>query len=166
VRARVPEALAPSVATLVHDYRLTKTLGPVPVVAESAHGPIAAFVANVPAGFPSPAEQYLEEDIDLHAHLVPAGHEAATFVIRVRGWSMTGAGIHDGDELIVDRAAENPAGKVVVAAHNGEMTVKRLRRRGGSWVLLAENPDYPDRVVAEEDDFELWGVVVRVLHVP
>lgn len=166
VRVRVPEAVAPGVAALVGDYAVRAALSPQPVASSTAHRRLPAFAVRVPAGFPSPAEQYLEEDIDLHAHLVPAGHEAATFLIRVQGWSMLGAGIHDGDELVVDRAVEHPVGKVVVAVHNGEMTVKRLRRRGGKLLLVAENPDYPDRVVAEEDEFEIWGVVVRVLHIP
>jgi DNA polymerase V len=124
------------------------------------------FVAKVPAGFPTLAEQYVEEKIDLNAHLIRPGHEDTTYVIRVQGWSMIGAGIHDGDELIVDRKFEDPVGKVVVAVHNGAMTIKRLRKRAGKLVLLAENPHYSDRTVAEDDEFAIWGVVVRVLHVP
>lgn len=165
VRLRVPETQADGIKAFLADSAIAQALHPRKVGAETQRR-IPMFVALVPAGFPSPAEQYLEEELDLTKHLVPAGHEASTFVIRVSGWSMIGAGIYDGDELVVDRAHENPIGKVVVAAFNGSMTIKRLRRRNGKLVLLAENSHYPDRVIAEGDEFQVWGVVVRVLHVP
>jgi DNA polymerase V len=153
------------VLAFLDDFRVQHRLAPVPLVASRTRK-VPYFVAKVPAGFPSPAEQYLEESIDLNQHLIPSGHEAATYIIRVSGWSMIGAGIHDGDELVVDRAEENALGKVVVAVHNGAMTIKRLRKRAGKLVLMAENPHYPDRVIAEGDEFSIWGVVVRVLHTP
>lgn len=165
VRLRIPEDQAGTVKAFLADETIAKALRPRKVSAETRRG-VPMFVALVPAGFPSPAEQYIEEELDLTKHLIPAGHEASTFIIRVSGWSMIGAGIYDGDEIVVDRAHENPIGKVVVAAHNGAMTIKRLRRREGKLVLLAENPHYPDRVIAEDDEFAVWGVVVRVLHVP
>lgn len=165
VRLRVPEGVAPNVLAFLDDYRVQHKLEPVPLAASRGRK-VPYFIAKVPAGFPSPAEQYLEEAIDLNQHLIPAGHEAATYIIRVSGWSMIGAGIHDGDELVVDRAEENALGKVVVAVHNGAMTIKRLRKRAGKVVLMAENPHYPDRVIAEDDEFSIWGVVVRVLHTP
>ncbi len=120
--------------------------------------------ANVPAGFPSPADDYVEDVLDFNAHLIRQGHEAATFVVRASGWSMIGAGIHDGDELVVDRAIEAKDGMVVVAAVNGELIVKRLRVQGGRIVLVSENPHYPERVVAEGEQLEIWGVATRVLH--
>jgi len=165
VRLRVPETHADGVKAFLADTAIAQALLPRRVGAETQRR-IPMFVALVPAGFPSPAEQYVEEELDLNKHLVPAGHEASTFIIRVSGWSMIGAGIYDGDEIVVDRAHENPIGKVVVASHNGAMTIKRLRRREGKLVLLAENPHYPDRAIAEDDEFAVWGVVVRVLHVP
>ena len=165
VRLRIPEGAASDVLAFLDDYRVQHKLEPVPLEAPRLRE-VPYFVAKVPAGFPSPAEQYLEESIDLNEHLIPSGHEAATFIIRVSGWSMIGAGIHDGDELVVDRADENALGKVVVAVHNGAMTIKRLRKRAGKLVLMAENPHYPDRVIAEGDEFSIWGVVVKVLHTP
>lgn len=165
VRLRIPENHAGSIKAFLADEAIAKALRPRRVATETRRQ-VPMFVALVPAGFPSPAEQYIEEELDLTKHLIPAGHEASTFIIRVSGWSMIGAGIFDGDEIVVDRAHENPIGKVVVASHNGSMTIKRLRRREGNLVLLAENPHYPDRVVAEGDEFAVWGVVVRVLHVP
>lgn len=166
VRLRIPAAAVPAVSSFLNDLRVRKDLRPLPLAASGKRWMVPAFQARVPAGFPSPAEQYAEEEIDLSAHLIPAGHESSTYMIRVQGWSMIGAGIHDGDELVVDRAAKDPIGKVVVAVHNGAMTIKRLRKRAGKLVLLAENPHYADRVIAEDDEFEVWGVVVRVLHVP
>src|SRR5690242_12977020 len=103
VRLRVPEDHADAVKTFLADASIARALRPRKVGAQ-ARRRIPMFVALVPAGFPSPAEQYIEEELDLNKHLVPAGHEASTFIIRVSGWSMIGAGIHDGDEIVVDRA--------------------------------------------------------------
>lgn len=165
VRMRVPEAARATVQGLLADAKFRNALRPRPIQPQGVVR-IPYFAVHVPAGFPSPAEQYLEDELDLNQHLIPFGHEASTYLIRVSGWSMVGAGIYDGDELVVDRAEEQPVGKVVVAVHNGGMTIKRLRMREGHPVLVAENPDYPDRIIAEGDDFSIWGVVVRVLHTP
>lgn len=163
-RLRVPVGAQARVRRLIADYRAGVEAIPVDGNAPSRRVPY--FDAKVPAGFPSPAEQYLEEAIDLNVHLIRSGHEAATYIIRVSGTSMMGAGIHDGDELVVDRAEEQVLGRVVVAVHDGAMTVKRLRERDGQPVLVAENPEYPDRVVAAGEAFSIWGVVTRVLHTP
>lgn len=166
VRLRIPQGASTDVLAYLDDYRMQHKLTPTPVVTAPRRRTVPYFAVHVPAGFPSPAEQYMEEPIDLNEHLIPAGHKAATFIIRVSGSSMVGAGIYDGDELVVDRAAEQAIGKVVVAVHNGGMTIKRLRQRAGKLVLVAENPKYPERMIAEGDDFSIWGVVVRVLHTP
>lgn len=165
-RVRIPDPIVPAVLSFLEDYRAQVRLQPQPVAPGAESVRVPRFVAKVPAGFPSPAEQYLEEEIDLNKHLIQQGHEASTFIIRVQGWSMLGAGIFDGDELVVDRAQEHALNKVVVAVVNGSMTIKRLRKREGKFVLLAENAHYPDRVIAEGDEFEIWGVVTRVLHTP
>ena len=113
----------------------------------------------VPAGFPSPADDYLEGEIDLASYLIE--RPAATFMMRVSGQSMTGAGILDGDYLIVDRSVAPKTGQIVVAVCNGEMTVKRLVITGqGRAVLRAENPDFPCWEICEETPAEIWGVVV------
>ena len=119
---------------------------------------------RVPAGVPSQSDDYVEETVDLNAHLIRKGHEAATFIVRASGWSMFGAGIQDGDEVVVDRALEPRDGSVVVAALNGELVIKRLRIRGGKPVLVSENPHYPERVVGPNETLEIWGVATRVLH--
>jgi len=90
--------------------------------------------------------------------------EAATFIVRVSGDSMEGAGIYDGDELIVDRSIEPRDGHVVIAIVDGEMTVKRLRITATGVILQAENATYPDVQVAELSELMIWGVATRCLH--
>lgn len=120
------------------------------------------LLAGVQAGFPSPADDFIDKRLDLNEHLI--NHPAATFFVRAVGDSMLGAGIHDGDLLIVDRAAEACAGKVVMAAIGGELTVKRLERKGERLLLVPANPDYPSFDVTAREDFEIWGVVSHVIH--
>lgn len=123
---------------------------------------IAAGVGYVPAGFPSPSQDYSDTKIDLTQLLIR--DELSTFIVRVSGDSMQGAGIYDGDELIVDRGIEPRDGHVVVAVVDGEMTVKRLRVTPDGVVLQAENAEYPDVTVAELSDLLIWGVATTCLH--
>ena len=116
----------------------------------------------VAAGFPSPAQDYFDGRIDLNAHLIK--DITSTFVVRVTGDSMEGAGISDGDELIVNRALEPKDGSVVVAVLDGELTVKRLRITPTGVVLQAENPKYPDIRVPALSELTVWGVATRCLH--
>jgi len=131
-----------------------------PEKARAAASPL--FAASVPAGFPSPADDYIEGPLDLNRHLIK--HPAATFFVRVSGDSMTAAGIHDGDLLVVDRSVEPRDGSIVIAALDGELTVKRIRLRGDRLELVPENLDYPTRTVAGESAFQVWGVVVHAIH--
>lgn len=116
------------------------------------------------AGFPSPASDHIDQCLDLTEYLVL--HPEATFFLRVKGDSMTGAGIHHGDLLIVDRSLEAASGRVVVAVLNGELTVKRLQRSRGRITLRAENPAYPDIAVEDGQELQIWGVVAHVVHTP
>ncbi|KSU76054.1 SOS response UmuD protein. Serine peptidase. MEROPS family S24 [Pseudarthrobacter enclensis] len=116
----------------------------------------------VAAGFPSPAQDYFDGRIDLNAHLIK--DITSTFVVRVTGDSMEGAGISDGDELIVNRALEPKDGSVVIAVLDGELTVKRLRITSGGVILQAENPRYPDIRVSALSELVVWGVATRCLH--
>lgn len=149
---------------------MTACPGPLPCRIHGAPRPFAPgpalelplILARVPAGFPSPADDYMDRGLDLNEHLVQ--HPESTFFLRVRGESMTGAGIHDGDILIVDRAVAPASGKVVVAAVNGELTVKRLRTTAQGLVLVPEHPDYPCLAITPETGFEVWGVVRHVVH--
>lgn len=120
------------------------------------------FEAKVPAGFPSPAADYEENQLDLNTHLIK--NPAATFFVRVSGDSMIGAGIHDGDLLIVDRAIDPKDKNVVIAVIDGELTVKRIRIRRQKITLEAENINYASKEVREEADFQVWGVVTNVIH--
>ncbi|MFC7430189.1 MULTISPECIES: LexA family protein [unclassified Agrococcus] len=117
---------------------------------------------EVRAGFPSPAQDYYSGPVDLNRHLMR--DPTTTFVLRVSGDSMTGAGIFDGDEVLVDRGLDAHDGSVVVAVVNGEFTLKRLRQRDGATSLEAEHPAYPPIVMTPEDDLVIWGVVTRCLH--
>lgn len=116
----------------------------------------------VAAGFPSPAQDYFDGRIDLNAHLIKG--ITSTFVVRVTGDSMEGAGISDGDELIVNRALEPRDGSVVIAVLDGELTVKRLRITESGVILQAENPRYPDIRVPALSELTVWGVATRCLH--
>jgi len=110
----------------------------------------------IPAGFPSPADD-LHETFDLVSHIVR--HPTATFFMRVAGDSMTGAGIFDGDLLVVDRSLEVQTGDIVVAVLDGEFTIKRFRRNGSTIELVPENPKYRTMTLTEGMELEIWGVV-------
>ncbi|QGY42003.1 translesion error-prone DNA polymerase V autoproteolytic subunit [Pseudodesulfovibrio cashew] len=116
----------------------------------------------VPAGFPSPAEEYLERPLDLNEYVAP--RPEATFFVRVSGDSMIGAGIHHGDLLVVDRSQEPRPGNVVIALVDGEFTVKRLVREGEGLVLAPENEAYAPIALTPETEFSVWGVVRHVVH--
>lgn len=120
------------------------------------------FIAKISAGFPSPAEDYIDRTLDLNEHLIK--HPAATFFVRVQGNSMINAGIHAGDILIVDRALEPSDGKIIIAVINGEMTVKRIRKKPGKLCLMPENDEFKPLEITEDAEFHVWGVVTNVIH--
>jgi len=120
--------------------------------------------SGVSAGFPSPADDYLEEELDLNTYLIR--HPEATFFVRVTGDSMVQAGIYEGDILIVDCALEAKVDDVVVAILEGEFTVKRFVQRQGQHYLWPENPRYAPIELREGVDFRVWGVVTHVIHKP
>ena len=124
----------------------------------------ACLVCLVPvsAGYPSPADDYLDGSLDLNQHLIK--HPTATFFVRVAGESMREAGIHSGDVLIVDRALIPGDGSVIIAIINGELTVKRLSKRHGKLMLMPENQQYPPLAITDTTAFEVWGVVTYVIH--
>lgn len=119
---------------------------------------IPLFTSSVPAGFPTPAEDEIDQTLDLNAYLIP--RPAATFFVRVRGSSMEGANIFSGDILIVDRSIEAAVGKIVLAIVDGAFTVKRLMKRKGKLLLEAENPTHKPI----DGEFEVWGVVTYIIH--
>lgn len=123
---------------------------------------IPFFEGYVPAGFPSPADDYVESPLNLHDYVVR--NEAATFFVRVSGDSMKEAGIHEGDVLVVDRSLDATPGRIVIAVVNEEMTVKRLTRLNDQWALTPENEAYPPIILEEPVELRIWGVVTHVLH--
>ncbi len=120
------------------------------------------FFVPVSAGFPSPADDYIENSLDLNRHLIK--HPAATFFVRVKGESMIEAGIHSGDILIVDRSLEATDKKVVIAVIDGELTVKRISLIDQEVYLLPENEAYTPTKITDTMNFSIWGVVTNVIH--
>lgn len=118
---------------------------------------IPFFEARVPAGFPSPAEGYLQRAIDLNELLI--ANPPATFMFRVEGHSMIGAHVHDGDLVLVQRGLEARDKDIVLAVIDGEFTIKRLRRARGRVWLQPENKEFPCIELSEEREGIVWGVV-------
>ncbi|MFP4089365.1 MAG: LexA family protein [Cyclobacteriaceae bacterium] len=122
------------------------------------------FGSSIAAGFPSPADDYMDIKLDLNEYLIK--HPSATFFARVKGNSMQDAGIHEGDMLIVDRALDPQEDDVVVCVLDGEFTVKRIHIKNNKLFLQPANKDYPPIPVSEENSFQIWGVVAYVIHKP
>jgi DNA polymerase V len=120
------------------------------------------YGSSVQAGFPSPADDYIEGKLDLNTHLVK--HPAATFFVRASGESMVNAGIYPGDILVVDRSLDARHDKIVIVALNGQLTVKRLWQKEGQVMLMPENDSFEPIRVEEGMDMVIWGVVTHVLH--
>jgi DNA polymerase V len=117
--------------------------------------------ATISAGFPSPADDYSEARLDLNKELI--SNESATFYARVRGDSMTLAGISDGDLLIIDKSKTPVNGSIVVCLIDGEFTVKRLQTKGNQFYLLPENDNYQPIKIKPENDVTIWGVVTYTI---
>jgi DNA polymerase V len=164
-QVRVPRSQAEAVVSFLAAYKDDRTFATDPrgLMSNPPSTRLTAYLSSVPAGFPSPAADYAEE-LDLNQHLILQGHAESTFILRASGHSMIGAGIFDGDELLVDRSLKAKDGSVVIAVVNGDLTVKRLIFRNGEPVLQAENPHFADRTFAEGEELSVWGVVTRVLH--
>lgn len=124
--------------------------------------PLPLFSSSIKAGFPSPAEDHIEEKLDLNRLMVE--HPAATFFLRVEGESMENANIQPGDILVVNRALTPQNGQIIVAVLNGEFTVKRLKKKENRLYLLPENPAFPTLEITSETEFQIWGVVTFIIH--
>ena len=128
---------------------------------------IPLFSTAISAGFPSPADDHLEAHLDLNRYLI--GQPTATFFMRFEGEPMIESGLYQGDLLIVDRSISPVDGKIVVAAINGDLVVRRLHSNGKSVKLLAENPNCPIICISQDSEFQIWGVityVIRAMHRP
>lgn len=120
------------------------------------------FTSKVPAGFPSPANDYIEKNLDLNELMIQ--NPAATFFARAQGYSMINAGILPGDILVINCALEPLPDSIVVCVLNDEFTVKRLVHDNGQWQLHAENPDFPPIELTEDSEMQVWGVVTHAIH--
>jgi DNA polymerase V len=120
------------------------------------------FLCKIAAGFPSPATDYIEDGLDLNEYLVP--HKSASFLFQVKGHSMRGAGIVDGDKVVVDRSITPKHNHIVIAVVQGDYTIKRLHRSRGQVELRAENTAFPPICFGDGEQLEIWGVVVGVVR--
>jgi len=119
--------------------------------------------AKLKAGFPSPADDYVEERLDLNKYLIK--NPASTFFARVSGDSMIGSGIYDGDILIIDKSIQPNANSIVVCAIDGEFTIKRIKKIDKNTIyLMPDNPDFPPIKVSRDNDLIIWGVVIYSIH--
>jgi len=123
---------------------------------------ISITTESVAAGFPSPAENYIEGELDLNRHLIK--NPPATFFVRVSGDSMIDSGIHPNDILIVDRSIEVKSNDIIIAVIDNEFTVKRFIKNKQSVILQPENRLFKPIIIDENMDFEVWGVVTNVIH--
>ena len=123
---------------------------------------ISLFEGSVPAGFPSPADDYMHMDLDLHDHLVQ--NPSSTFCVKAIGESMKDAGIQTGDVMIVDRSLEPKNRSIVLAVIDGDFTVKRVNVNDNELYLMPENDTFTPIKITEEMDFQIWGVVTFIIH--
>ena len=124
---------------------------------------IPYYLHKAGAGFPSPATDYIEEDIDLNVHLIK--NVPATFIIRVQGKSMTDIGINDGDLLVVDKSLNPKNFSTVIANVHDELVVKSFVKEEGKKFLTSGSKKFEDRIlINEEEDVFIWGVVTYVIH--
>ncbi len=147
---RVPESMVGD----IHHFIDTKI--------EDQSFQIPLYSTSVPAGFPSPADDHMTGKLDLNRHLI--SHPEATFFVTVSGDSMINAGIHPDDLLVVDRSKTAAHGKVVIAAIDGQLTVKRLYKKNGTIKLIPENEAYPEIELFDGNEMLIWGVVTNVIH--
>lgn len=167
---RVPESAKAIVVDLVKHLAETRGaeptwpdyLKPVGLAENPSSLKIPLFGHTVRAGFPSPADDYVADTLDLNEHLIH--RKEATFFVQASGESMIGAGIHDGDLLVVDRSITPTNGRIVIATVDGEFTVKRLEKTATSVRLLPENPDFQPIEFKSEQELQIWGVVTSVIH--
>ncbi len=154
---RLPVRLVPAVQSLLAAPVGTRVPDP---RATSLERPL--FGHKVKAGFPSPADDFVEAWLDLNEHLIE--HRDATFFLQASGDSMIGAGIQEGSLLVVDRSLEARHGDIVIAVIDNELTVKRLDKRRGRIRLVAENPAYAPIELQDGQELTVWGVVTSVIQ--
>ncbi len=128
----------------------------------SHHNTCPLFSSKVPAGFPSPADDYIEASLNLNEYIIQ--HPSSTFFVRASAHSMINAGIFSGDLLVVDKSLTPTHGRIIIAAIDGELTVKRLWREANRVQLRPENNQYQPIDITAQQDMVIWGVVTHVIH--
>jgi len=123
---------------------------------------IKLYTTSISAGFPSPAEDHMDINLDINEYLVK--HPSSTFYIYVKGDSMINSGIFDGDLMIVDRSLEVKSNSIVVAVINGEFTVKKIKKDSGNIYLIPDNKSYKPILLENSMDFQIWGIVTHTIH--
>lgn len=131
-------------------------------IEEASFDEITLYGDSVPAGFPSPADDYLDMDLNLHDYLVQ--HPSATFCVRAIGDSMVDAGIQSSDVMVIDRALTPKNNDIILAVVNGEFTVKRIKKSEDELYLMPANENYKPMKITEEMNFQVWGVVNFIIH--
>ncbi|WP_019897418.1 LexA family protein [Methylotenera mobilis] len=170
---RVPNSIKPDVLVYLEAFKNkpAKQSEPMPPALQASLNPIALarpiYSAKVSAGqsrFPSPAQDYEQKFLDLNERYI--SNPPATFFFEVKGNSMEGAGVFEGDTVIVDRAVKPKSSSIVIAAVDGEWMVKRLYKRGNVVKLLSEHPDHAPITFSEGQELTIFGVVTYVIHQP
>jgi len=128
----------------------------------SSLGDIPLYGDSVPAGFPSPADDYIDMDLNLHDYLVK--NPSATFCVKAIGDSMIDAGINNSDVMVVDRALTPKNNDIILAVINSEFTVKRIKKNEDDLYLMPANENYNPIKITEEMNFQVWGVVTFIIH--
>lgn len=170
---RIPQSLIESVQHFLSTYGQEKESlrGPRPFPPHTFQAPFMSnpllqrplYDSKVAAGFPSPADDHLESQLDLNEYVVK--NPATTFYVRVEGNSMINAGIHPNDILVVDLSLEPHDGNIIIALVDGEFTVKRLKILPSKQIcLMPENENYSPIMIQEGMDFRVWGIVTNVIH--
>ena len=129
---------------------------------ESILSGVPIFINSVQAGFPSPAEDYMDLDLNLQDHLIQ--NPSATFCVRAVGESMKDAGIQSGDIMLVDKSLTPKNRSIVLAVIHGEFTVKRVNVSEKELYLMPENENFPPIKITQDMDFQVWGVVTYIIH--
>nr|WP_279053198.1 translesion error-prone DNA polymerase V autoproteolytic subunit [Acinetobacter tandoii] len=158
---RVPESRIVEIKAYLKKTKNEIEIDQIRQIDPATHLEIPLASERIQAGFPSPAQDYVENTLDLNEHLIK--NPAATFIVRVNSLSMLGIGIDVNDELIVDRSLEAKHRDIVIALVDNEFTVKRLMIEGDQHWLKTENPDFQDIHFDEGQELVIWGVVTRVL---
>lgn len=167
---RVPESVKPVVVDFLAELAQKRQieakwpshLTPIHLAQNPTSFKVPMFGHTIRAGFPSPADDYVADTLDLNDHLMP--RKEASFLLKAKGESMIGVGIHDGDILVVDRSIAASNGCVVIATVDGQFTVKTLEKKRGKIRLLPANPDFEPIEFKDEQELQIWGVVTNVVH--